>query len=55
MTETKNVKKPQHQMCEKCRKLRRFFQNKTGTILVSMTHFILKFAIAKIKFQQTKR
>ena len=43
-------------MFEPCRKLDlRFLLNKTGTFLVSVTHFILRFANVQNKFQQTNK
>ena len=54
--ETNNVKKPQSQMCESCRKLDlRFLLYKTETYLVSVTYLILRFPVAQNKFQQTNK
>ena len=51
---TNNVMKPQNQMYESCRKLVfRFFQSKTETFLVLVTHLILRFANVQNKFQKT--
>ena len=53
---TKNVKKPQRQMCGPCRKLDlRFLKNKTEACLDSVKHLILRFAIVQNKFQQTNK
>ena len=53
---TNNVKKPQSQMCESCRKLDlRFLSNKTETFYVSVTHLILRLAIVQNKFQQANK
>ena len=51
-----NVKKPQSQICASCKKLDlRFFENKTESFLVSVTHFILRFAIVQNRFDQTNK
>ena len=53
---TNNVKKPQSQMCESCRKLDlRFLSNKTETSYVSVTHLILRLLLYKISFNYQKK
>ena len=53
---TNNVKKPQSQICESCRKPDlRFLENKTELFYVSVRHLILRLAIVQNKFQQANR
>ena len=52
---TNNVKKPQSQMCESCRKALRFLKNKTETFLVYVTYLTLRFSIVQSFNKQTKQ
>ena len=53
---TKNVKKPQSQMGESCRKAWfKIFVKQNRIFLVSDTHLILRFFIVQNKFQQTNK